>query len=152
MVRDFLAGHFEAIQSSGIGFRHVREGILGSLVVDVILVSKIAINIPLGLKTLDLKYLNFFGTDVLLLPSPAWNFCSPLPSENECMQSKNLKSQVAVSCGWCNLLLSCMQGICFHHVTRILDIISIVLCYRNQERPFAFNCLSPKQLAYLERV
>jgi len=72
MVREYLVGYFEAITRAGIGFRHFREGLAKSLVVDVILVSKLYINSPFDMNSMDLKFLDFFGTNALILPSPAW--------------------------------------------------------------------------------
>ena len=110
MVREYLVGYFEAITGAGIGFRHFREGLAESLVVDVILVSKLYITSPFDMNSMDLKFLDFFGTNALIMPSPAWTSCSLLQTENECCESKNWQASLAVSCGWCTALLSCMQG------------------------------------------
>ena len=135
MVREYLVSYFEAITSEGIGFRHFREGFAASLVVDVILVSKLSINSPFETNSVDLKFLDFFGTNALILPSPAWTFCSLLQSENECSESKNWRSSIAVSCGWCTVLLSCMQGwylcaISLCVFVTISDVLNFFFCNR----------------------
>jgi hypothetical protein len=114
IVRNFLEGHFKSIVKLGIGLRHVREGSLRSLVVEVILVSNWSINNQFNINQFHTNSIPFFETTVRIFPSSDWTVCSMVQSEAECLDFQNAQYQNNILCGWCSLLLTCMQGIRSH--------------------------------------
>jgi hypothetical protein len=111
MLRNFLEGHFNEIGSVGIGLRQYREGLMGSLVVDVTLVSKFSKDSSFNKITFGMNYSYFFETDVHILPAPEWTYCSSIPGQNECIRLRDYPDTGIMLCGWCSLIMSCMQGV-----------------------------------------
>jgi hypothetical protein len=109
MVRGFLAGHFKTIIDLGIGFRRFQKSISESVVVEATLVSKLSSNEEFEKSAYFSHRLNFFGNDVFILPSPDWTLCSFIENGDECVKSN--MSQNQLFCGWCSLLMACMQGV-----------------------------------------
>ena len=109
-VRDFLTRRFNVKFSFGIGFRQYREGFMG-LVMELILVSKLSREFGFNATNLNINSLDIFDTTVQLFPSPDWTYCSSIPARDECIGIKNHPEHNTISCGWCNLLMACMQGV-----------------------------------------
>jgi hypothetical protein len=110
-VNHFLEAHFSTIVPLGIGHRQQREGATGSFVVDVTLVSKLPKETGFNRIALNSDYVPFFETFVLVLPEPTWTLCSLIQNQNDCIQFMN-PNEIKIRCGWCSLLMSCMQGMC----------------------------------------
>jgi hypothetical protein len=110
MVLHFLSGQFKAIVDIGIGFRRIQKGQSGSVVVEVILVSRLSTLEELAKIVLNSNSAKFFGTDVAIFLTPAWSLCSNIQNEGECIQFESHQDQNKNPCGWCSLVMTCMQG------------------------------------------
>jgi hypothetical protein len=108
-VRDFLTRRLNVIFSFGIGFRQYREGFMG-LVMDLILVSKLSREFGFNTTNVNINSPDIFETTVQLFPSPDWTYCSSIRTRDECIGVENRPEHNTISCGWCNLLMACMQG------------------------------------------
>jgi hypothetical protein len=105
-----LSGHLKVVVDIGIGFRRIQKGLSGSVVVEVTLVSRLSSLEELAKITFNSKGAKFFGTDVAIIPTPAWSLCSNIQNEGECIRFKSYQGQNKNPCGWCSLVMACMQG------------------------------------------
>jgi hypothetical protein len=108
-----MVNHFNTTLgiSVGIGIMQGREGLVGSLVVDAMLVTKLSHNNFFHNDGLEfMKDLDFFGNTVRILPSAEWSLCSSIQSSGDCVRFKSFGPESTIECGWCDLLQNCMQG------------------------------------------